>query len=116
MGAILSAITGAPKSVMYTISLFLLLTQIPVTDADIEQVTHEINDNKNMPDTTPVRAMPRLDINTDSPLDINWRGMLTLNGVGATPAAEQITLPSIHGHTYKMDNLSIKLRVVDVWF
>ncbi len=89
----------------------------PFTDADANSITIEINDDKNAPDTHPVAAMPRVTVDTDSPLDMNWGGMLTQNGDGGgTPQQEKIALPQWRGHQYTIDNLQIKLRVVDVWF
>ncbi len=85
-----------------------------ISDVAVQAAEAEINSNNNVPDTRPVSAMPRLSIDTDSPLDMNWGGLLTLNGEGATPQQEQIVLPFWRDHP--INNLSIKLRVLDVWF
>lgn len=112
---------GAQKNSMTPVAFLILLNTTPIatdapTDAAVAAVTAEINSDKNTPDTAPVATMPVVSLDTDSPLDMNWTGALTLHSNGTTPVAEQIVIPWWHGATRTINNLDVRVRVVDVWF
>ncbi len=82
-------------------------------DSKIAEFSHIVNDT---PPTnhTKQSSEPIISINTDSPLDMNWSGMLTVAGTGPTPAAEQIVLPFWRNHP--INNLDVRVRFFDVKF
>ncbi len=80
----------------------------PVVDSEITKFTEYVNNPRKYTPIPQHENMTHISIDMDSPLDMNWTGMLTVNNndVPTTPAAEQIVLPFLH--KYPINNLNIK--------
>lgn len=79
-------------------------------DRQMAEIRREINSKNYQTDDNV--GYPLISINTDSPLDMNWSAALELADPAMRP--EGIVLPFLQD--YPIENLEIKLRVLNVKF
>lgn len=104
----------------YIIILFVISILLPSigsglvtpTDSEIDAVSREINHDIPSIMSRPRHNEPLITINTDSLLDMNWRASMDFTDV--TDKAGKMHIPILQH--YKINDLEIKVRVLDVYF